>query len=163
MIKKDNNGLINLNDGYFDGYASVFGVVDDQQDRILKNAFRNTIIRCRTKGKLPMYFNHDPTVPIGYWVELEEDDYGLYVVGCLSRYMPMAASAEAMMNRISLGISVGIRIVNSKIENGVRNILEAELHEISLTRKPANSKARCFIRERNARNADSFGCANRHL
>lgn len=147
MIKKYTNlvGKVGT-DGYFEGYANVFGIVDDQSDMVIKGAFAGCVEKCVKTKKYPnMYFNHDPSVPIGAWIKMEEDEYGLYVVGRLMFVMPMAASVEALMHRMSLGLSVGMRILSSKRENGVRKIYKVDLKEISVTRRPANRKSRCFI------------------
>lgn len=138
--------------GYFEGYASVFNVKDEQNDIIVKGAFTKSIQQYARLKKFPnMYFNHDPSIPIGTWMRMEEDDYGLYVVGKLLFIMPMAQAVEAMMHRMSVGLSVGINITSSQIQNGIRNICEVDLREISVTRQPANHKARCFVPECGAR------------
>lgn len=149
IITKKHNLCVKIHkgkNGHFEGYASVFGIVDEQNDVILKGAFVKCIQECLKTQKYPgMYYNHDISKPLGVWDQMEEDPYGLYVRGRLINTLPLAKSVEAMMHRISLGLSVGIRICKSSVKGEVRQIHEAELFEISVTQSPANEKARCFV------------------
>jgi len=59
--------------------------------------------------------------------------------------LPMALSVHALMQKRSIGLSVGIRVAKSKVQNGIRHISKADLCEISITKTPSNKKARVFI------------------
>jgi HK97 family phage prohead protease len=70
--------------GRFEGYASVFGVVDSARDRVAPGAFRRSIAAARDKGAAPpMLWQHDAAQPIGAWRRIEEDSHGLFVEGDL--------------------------------------------------------------------------------
>lgn len=133
-------------DGYFEGYASVFNEVDDQLDCMQRGAFVYDLAKYKSGTSYPgMYLNHNPSIPLGKWLSIQEDNYGLHVKGQLLFDLPMSLSVHALMQRMSMGLSVGIQIQKSSIINQVRYIHQAELCEISLTKRPANSKARIFI------------------
>ncbi|GAG06337.1 unnamed protein product, partial [marine sediment metagenome] len=79
----------------FEGYASVFNGDDDVGDTILKGTFLNTI----TNNKSPIgFFNHKhESVPICKWLELKEDDYGLWVKGKLTQGITLAEEIRLAM------------------------------------------------------------------
>jgi hypothetical protein len=69
-------------EGRFAGYASVFGVTDNQQDVMLPGAFVKTLQQPARQVRL--LWQHRMDEPIGRLEELFEDDRGLYVEGRLS-------------------------------------------------------------------------------
>jgi len=62
-------------DGVFEGYASVFGVVDQGMDVVERGAFAKSL----GKRKVKMLWQHDTAQVIGVWDEIKEDERGLYV------------------------------------------------------------------------------------
>ena len=73
-----------LDDGVFEGYASLFNREDLGHDIIAPGAFRESL-QSRGVARIKMLFQHDPSEPIGVWDEIREDARGLYVRG---RLMP---------------------------------------------------------------------------
>ena len=69
-------------DGTVEGYASLFGEIDQARDMVLRGAFADTL-RTRGVNRIPMLFQHDPAEPVGVWLELREDARGLYARGRL--------------------------------------------------------------------------------
>ena len=70
--------------GEFEGYGSVFGVVDSYSDVVVRGAFAASLARWKEKGRLPaMLWQHQMSEPIGIYTEMREDDVGLYVKGRL--------------------------------------------------------------------------------
>ena len=51
-------------DGTVEGYASLFGVVDQARDMVMPGAFRETL-KARGPRRIPMLFQHDPSEPVG--------------------------------------------------------------------------------------------------
>ena len=53
-------------DGSIEGYASLFGEIDQARDMVMRGAFADTLV---TRGirRIPMLFQHDPSEPIGAW------------------------------------------------------------------------------------------------
>ena len=59
-------------DGTVEGYASLFGEIDQARDMVMAGAFRQSLM-LRGPRRIPMLFQHDPAEPIGIWLELIED------------------------------------------------------------------------------------------
>jgi HK97 family phage prohead protease len=57
--------------GSVEGYASLFGEIDHARDMVMRGAFAETLA---TRGirRIPMLFQHDPSEPVGIWLELRE-------------------------------------------------------------------------------------------
>jgi uncharacterized protein len=122
-------------DGVFEGYASVFGVVDLGMDVVEKGAFTKSL----GKRKAKMLWQHDTTQPIGAWEDIHEDDHGLFVRG---RILPEVAKGKEALALLKAGaidsMSIGYRTIEATEEgNGrVRKLLEVDLFEISLVTFP---------------------------
>src|SRR4051812_4963147 len=67
-------------DGAIEGYASLFGEVDAARDMVMPGAFTQTL-KQRGLRKIPMLFQHDPSEPVGVWLELKEDWRGFVARG----------------------------------------------------------------------------------
>ena len=131
--------------GSFEGYASVFGVQDSDGDVIVKGAFLKSIEQYREKGKMPkMLWQHNPSIIVGKFMEIQEDDYGLYVKGSLILEVEKGREAYALMKAGELdAMSVGFNIeeAGDNQERG-RVISSADLWEISLVTWGANPDAK---------------------
>ena len=131
-------------DGTVEGYASLFGEVDQARDMVMPGAFAQTL-KLRSIRRVPMLFQHDPAEPIGRWRTIREDERGLYVEGVLS---PGVARAREVLNLMKSGaldgLSIGFQTVRSRTDrtSGVRRILEADLWEISIVTFPMLPSAR---------------------
>ena len=134
----------------FEGYASVFNGDDDVGDTILKGAFLQTI----ENNKKPVgFFNHKhDTVPICKWLELREDDRGLWVKGELTKGIILAEDIRlAMLAETIDGLSIGFtKLVqgvdyDAKANGGrvIRNI--PNMPEISIVGFPCDGDARITL------------------
>lgn len=131
--------------GVFEGWASKFGNEDQGQDIVVKGAFANSI-RTRGAAGIKLLNEHDCTQPIGKWLELREEDYGLYARGkLLIEALPKAREVHALMKeQIVDGLSIGFRVVKSETSRGseaVRLLQEVDLREISTVIFPMNGEA----------------------
>ncbi|HSH41013.1 MAG TPA: HK97 family phage prohead protease [Arenicellales bacterium] len=128
-------------EGFFSGYASVFGGLDAYGDTIKPGAYRKTLRK--RERPIRMRWNHFGPV-IGKWLKLEEDDVGLFVEGELTPGHSVASNVYASMKHGAVdGMSIGYRPV--KIEDhgdGTRTLKEIELVEISVVEEPADLGAR---------------------
>jgi uncharacterized protein len=132
--------------GRFAGYASVFEVLDNQQDIIHRGAFSRTLQRRLDSVKL--LWQHQQDEPIGTFDRMFEDERGLYVEGRLLLDVQRAREAYALLKAGAVGgLSIGYSPVRYQIdeENGVRHLSEVELWEISLVTFPANSAANITV------------------
>ena len=129
--------------GQFEGYASVFNVLDSQSDIILPGAYKETL----AKNGLPkMFFNHVWDMPVGKYLDAAEDQIGLYVKGELTPGHSRASDVHAAMKHQTLdGLSVGgfVRKAHYTEKEGTRFISTwSDLIEISPTAFPSNPEAR---------------------
>lgn len=131
-------------DGFFSGYGAVFGNVDWYNDVILPGAFTASLEEWAAKNKFPpVLWNHNDGEPIGVYTKLYEDDRGLYVEGkLLIDDVPRAKSTHALLKAGAIdGLSIGyITRKANKQTNGIRELVELGLSEISIVTKPANER-----------------------
>jgi hypothetical protein len=131
-------------DGTFSGYASIFGERDLGNDVVMPGAFARSLVQRGASG-VRMLFQHDPDEPIGVWTAIEEDARGLHVVGRLTRSVERGREIHELMRAGAIdGLSIGFRTVRATASKsaGVRQILEADLWEISVVTFPMQPGAR---------------------
>lgn len=132
--------------GRFAGYASIFGVVDNQNDVIEAGAFSETL-----KGRvheIRLLWQHKQEEPIGHFRVIFEDKRGLYVEGQLQLEVKRAREALALMQTKALsGLSIGYSPTRYSIDaaTGIRYLQEVQLWEISLVTFPANEGANITV------------------
>lgn len=131
-------------DGFFSGYLSVFDNIDSHGDVVRKGAFQKSIENWKAKGRFPtIFWDHNPSEPIGIFTEMREDDIGLYVEGkLLVSDVPRAKSIHALMKIKAIdGLSIGYitKSFNRDQRTNIRELLELELIEGSLVSFPSNS------------------------
>lgn len=131
-------------DGTFSGYASRFGVADLGRDLVLPGAFRESIAQRGARG-IKLLFQHDPSEPIGVWLELREDAGGLFVRGRILPEVERGREVLALMRAGALdGLSIGFRAVEGRSDSktGVRRLSKIDLWEISVVTFPMQPEAR---------------------
>ncbi|CCB65607.1 MULTISPECIES: HK97 family phage prohead protease [unclassified Hyphomicrobium] len=133
-----------LDDGVFEGYASLFNREDLGHDVIAPGAFRDSLLN-RGAARIKMLFQHDPGEPIGVWDEIREDARGLYVRGRLMTAVAKAREVFALMRAGALdGLSIGFKAVKARRDasTGVRRLEKVDLWEISVVTFPMLPGAR---------------------
>lgn len=134
-----------LEDGFFSGYGAVFGNIDWYNDVILPGAFTASIAKWRAKNKMPpVLWNHNDSEPIGVYTNIYEDEKGLYVEGkLLIEDVPRAKSTHALLKAGAIdGLSIGYSTKKANQQtNGVRELVEVDLSEISIVTQPANERS----------------------
>src|SRR3954470_12552269 len=131
-------------DGAVEGYASLFGEIDQARDMVMPGAFTHTL-KQRGLRKIPMLFQHDPAEPVGVWLEIAEDWRGLRARG---RLIPDVMRAKELLSLIKAGavdgLSIGYRTVRGQIDpkSRVRKLYQVDLWEISIVTFPLLSGAR---------------------
>ncbi|SPA17250.1 HK97 family phage prohead protease [Cupriavidus taiwanensis] len=131
--------------GFFEGYASVFGNVDQNGDIVMAGAYADSIAK---KERVPLLFNHWIDNLLGYATTFKEDDTGLRFAGRLTPGASMSDDIYAHMRAGALdGVSVGLRLQpgGAEWEGKVRKITHADLMEISMVIAPANKLARADL------------------
>jgi len=124
-------------DGAFEGYASVFDVVDLGADVVARGAFAKSI----GSRKVKMLWQHDTAQPIGVWDTIAEDDHGLFVKGRLIADVEKGREALALLKAGAIdSMSIGYRTIEAESATangrGVRKLTEIDLFEISLVTFP---------------------------
>src|SRR5262249_6631618 len=131
-------------DGTVEGYASLFGEVDQARDMVMPGAFRETL-RLRGVRRVPMLFQHDPAEPVGIWLELYEDGRGLFARG---RLIPEVARGRELLALLKAGaidgLSIGFRTVRARVDprSRIRRLDHVDLWEISIVTFPLLAGAR---------------------
>ncbi len=122
-------------DGTFEGYASVFGVIDQGMDVVARGAFTKSLGQRRVK----MLWQHDTAQPIGVWDEIREDERGLFVKGRLLKEVDKGREAMALLRAGAIdSMSIGYRTIEAVAEGDgrVRKLMEVDLFEVSLVTFP---------------------------
>lgn len=132
-------------DGTITGYGAVFGNKDSYGDVILKGAFKRSLAdHRRNKSRPKMFWQHDPSQPIGSWTELVEDSKGLLVTGQLNMDVQRGREAYALLKAGDIdGLSIGYRVVKASEDETEQVLLlkELSLVEVSVVSQPANPLA----------------------
>jgi len=141
-------------EGVFEGYDSVLGGVNAVNATIIEGAYSKGLKADRMPA---MFINHDShKIPVGDWLDLKEDEHGLYGKGKIDLnhiHGPMVYSAlkRKAVDALSIGFSIpkGGAIFD---DNGIRELHQIKLHEISIVNFPADQAARIshvknFIKE----------------
>ncbi len=137
--------------GIFDGYLAVFRVIDGQKDAIIPGAFVKTLKdayqskQTREASYLyPILWQHNPYEPIGGFLEMHEDEFGLAVQGQLDMDTELGRRAYSGLKKGYLGgLSIGYRTIKDEMrKDGVRLLRELALIEGSVVTFPANDLAR---------------------
>ena len=130
--------------GTFTAIAAAY-TIDRVNDQIVKGAFANTIERWRASGKqVPLHWNHDGAASsvIGTIdpATMQETDQGLQVSGRLDIHdSETAREAWRSMRNNSMSLSFGYMTTKSrKRADGVNELQEIDLFEISIVPSPAN-------------------------
>ena len=130
----------NTDPNTFEGYASVFNGLDSYGDTIEPGAYANTL-KDRERP-VQLRWNHFGVV-IGKWVEIKEDEHGLWVKGELTPGHSVANDVCALLKHGAVnGLSIGYRIISDEMRGGARVLKEIELFEISVVEEPADNDAR---------------------
>ncbi len=131
-------------DGVIEGYASLFGEIDQARDMVMPGAFTQTL-RQRGLRRIPMLFQHDPGEPVGIWLELREDFRGLWARGKLIPDVARGRELLALLRSGAIdGLSIGYRTVRGRVDpkTRVRKLHQVDLWEISIVTFPLLAGAR---------------------
>jgi HK97 family phage prohead protease len=134
-------------DGTVEGYASLFGEIDQARDMVMPGAFERSL-KLRGVRRIPMLFQHDPAEPVGVWLELREDHHGLYARG---RLIPEVARGRELLALLRAGtadgLSIGFRTVKGRLDpkTRVRKLDVIDLWEISIVTFPLLPGARLAL------------------
>lgn len=133
-------------DGTFEGYGSVFGVIDSYKEIVAPGAFTRSLAELKTSGRLPaLLWQHRSAEPIGIYTDMREDSVGLYVKGRLALKTARGAEAHELMKMKALdGLSIGFVTRTDSYDkvSGIRTLTDVDLWEVSPVTFPANGASR---------------------
>lgn len=132
--------------GTFEGYGSVFNVVDCYDQIVAPGAFTESLSAIKAAGRsVPVLWQHNMDMPIGMYTTLEQDNVGLKVVGKLA--VPDVQQANEAYALLKMGavhdLSIGYYTKNSTMdeESGVLTLNAVDLVEVSIVTMGANPSA----------------------
>ncbi len=138
-------GLKLAGDNVIQGYASLFGEIDQGGDIVMPGAYITSLRTLAARDcKVKMLWQHDPGQPIGVWDEVREDGRGLWVKGRVLTETRRGAEAVSLIAAGALdGLSIGYRTVKAaRHQGGGRQLTEVDLWEVSLVTFPMLTQAR---------------------
>jgi HK97 family phage prohead protease len=127
--------------GEIEGWASTYDI-DLGKDKVLPGAFATTIRR--SKGVVPMLFNHDRNAIVGVGLAAQEDQRGLYVKAKIAMGTQLGRETHELMAMGALkGLSIGYTIPDKGyvMDGNIRLLKSIELLEYSATPFPMNPQA----------------------
>jgi hypothetical protein len=139
----------------FAGYAALFGRPDRGGDVVRAGAFARSLKR--GAGAVPLLWQHEAGRPIGRIEHLKEDKRGLRVIARLSESAAGREAAALLGEGAVTGLSFGYRVrrarpstgsgraeadAGSGRAEGLRELVDLDLVEISLVTLPMQPKAR---------------------
>lgn len=133
-------------DGTIIGYGSKWDFVDSYGEAVKKGAF-TTSLKERNGEPFPMLWQHRSDTPIGVWTDYKEDSTGLALKGTVNKETQRGREAFSDIKMKAVrGLSIGYFevVVDSWEEarkNGVRNLWELDLREVSPVTFPALQEA----------------------
>lgn len=147
--------------GWFSAVAAAY-TVDRQNEQIVPGAFEKTIARWQGSGKaIPLHYDHkaDASSIIGtvHPRSMLETEQGLVVEGQLDlENSEIAREAWRSMKAGAMSLSFGFLATRSrKRSDGVRELSELDVFEISIVPHPANFDTRIIGLKSAARDADT--------
>lgn len=142
IYKQTSIGIDDIDEanGIVSGYGSIFGNIDSDNDIILQGAYAKTLME---NGSRVRYCNqHRIDQPLGKFTELGEDSTGLKFVAEVPKTRLGEDVLLLMKNGVITENSVGIMpIVKNYRQDGVRELKEVKLYEISCVTLAANPMA----------------------
>ena len=152
LVEVKAEGDVNSDEGIFSGYGSTFGNLDLGGDMIQAGAFTKSLDEWHSKNEMPFLLAfHDMNRPIGDWLEMREDEKGLFVRGQLwvkgDRRIEDAVMAYNMLRgtgqkTLSIGYRVNDYEMQDSINGSIRVIKQIDLVEVSIVPIPMNPQAK---------------------
>lgn len=139
-------------EGVFEGYGSTFDGKKDSPrpewwgDIVEKGAFTNTIKKGGRNGTgILMLFNHDRDKEHGVWLDLHEDEKGLFMKGQFALDTQLGRERYSIFKMKKHGLfSIGFDTLKYRLDEKsyTRYLEEVELWEVSDVTFPRNRKAK---------------------
>lgn len=137
--------------GWLEGYAAVFGNIDEYYEIVEPGAFRKTVSERVAAGKVKLmtrHFAHGGSTAdiVGTVTEAKEDDYGLWVHADFAK-TDLAQETRTLVNEGHVtGLSIGYEPISwerDTTEDGkeILRLKELKLYDVTITAVPVNPEA----------------------
>lgn len=131
--------------GEFTCYGNTKGNIDHALDRTLDGAYQNSIETHMKNGTMPkMFWMHKAyDLPVGVWLEMKEDQKGLWLKGRLSD-TSMGRDIETLAKDGALdSFSIGYYVIQEKWNQEARcnDLIEIDIKEISWVTYACNEES----------------------
>ena len=113
----------------FAGYAAIFDRVDNGGDVVRRGAFARSLAR---SGPVPLLWQHRSGAVIGSIEKIVEDGRGLRVIGRVGAGERRRWLASMVKGKAIGGLSFGYRVRRSARRDGVRELMDLDLVEVSV-------------------------------
>lgn len=128
------------------GIAVPYGEITEHApfgaERFLPGSLKKTVNdRRAAKNAMKVFRSHQYDVPIGHVMTWDDQPEGLHVTVRLADTTAGRAAAEEAHAGTLDSFSIGFRAIKDRVTDGVREVVEAALHEISLVALPAYAGA----------------------
>jgi HK97 family phage prohead protease len=136
--------LKSLKERQFEGYLSTFSNVDHGGDIVVRGAFKKTLSAAKKSGGLPpMFWMHQWDKVPGKWLDMSEDDSGLWVKGELAP-TPLGDEMHTLLGMKAVrGMSIGYMVKDRDWDKeGHRLLKEIDLLEGSIVSLAMNPMAK---------------------
>lgn len=132
--------------GVFTCYGNVKGNIDHALDRTLDGAYQESIDKHKANGTMPkMFWMHNKYgMPVGTWIEMKEDNKGLFLKGKLSK-TSMGTDIETLAKDGALdSFSIGYRVIEEKWNSDKRcnDLIKLDIVEVSWVTFACNEESR---------------------
>lgn len=127
-----------------EGYGSVFGNYDSDDDRFMKGCYHRSITDWGPTGKdrIKLCKQHCLWEPVASITELKEDDYGLKFKAQFGRSQASTDAYYDVADKIISELSVGFKWLKYDVnEREGKDFTDVKLYEISLVTIGANDRA----------------------
>lgn len=130
--------------GRIEGYGSIFGNVDSYGERVVRGAFAGSIQKFKAEKRMPaLLWQHRSDEPIGRWIDMQEDEVGLWMHGEFNLETTRGKDAYHHVQAGDVdGLSIGYETIKAQPNGKVLDLLELRLMETSIVTFPANPKSR---------------------
>lgn len=130
----------------FTCYGNIKGNIDHARDRTLDGAYQKSIQKHKDNGTMPkMFWMHNPySIPVGKWLEMREDEKGLFMKGKLFKDSNDAkAIYEAAKEGALDSFSIGYNEIESKwnSEKNCNDLIELDIVETSWVTYACNEES----------------------
>lgn len=130
----------------FSCYGNTKGNIDHAKDRTVNGAYVDSIVRHKTKGTMPKFFwMHNPwEPPVGTWVDMKEDDTGLFMQGKFAN-TPRGIELyelykEKALDSFSIGYNVEEEEYNQRLQ--CNDLIKVDIIEVSAVTFACNEESR---------------------